>query len=358
MKLEKRDARGERHHTRDVRRETRRSRLANVLMNASLVLLAACGTEDTTGFTAQGTVEVREIDVSPLSVGRVVQVLVDEGDSLAAGDTVVILTAPTLSADLDAARARLAVATSALRDLEAGARTQEFGLARAELAAVRAESVRLARDRDRLRALLDAGAVAQREFDAADAAAAVAAARVRSAEESLALLEAGPRAGRVATARAEVASASAALAGREATTAEFVVTAPVAGVVMSRIADPGDLLNAGMPAVVLGVMSEPWVRVYVPARVLSSIALGAVATIHPPGAGGRVSRNGGGEADGVGRVIAINPQAEYVTRTALTEEERADLLFGVKVAITDPAGRFKPGLPVTVRLALQGGATP
>jgi HlyD family secretion protein len=337
---------------RGEKREPRR----RFLSLASLLLLASCGEQDTTGFTAQGTVEVREIDIAPLSVGRVVRMLVDEGDSVAAGDTVVILTAPTLDADLDAARARLGVATAALRDLEAGARTQELGLARAELAAVRAEATRLTKDRDRLRALLEAGAIAQREFDAADAAAAVAAARVRSAEESLSLLEAGPRAGRVAAARAEVASASAALAGREASTAEFVVTAPVAGVVMSRIADPGDLLTAGAPAAVLGVMSEPWVRVYVPASVLPSIAVGGAAEIHPPGAGGRVSDEQ--SEPGQGRVVAINPQAEYVTRTALTEEERADLLFGVKVAITDPAGRFKPGLPVTVRIALQGSTAP
>ena len=53
---------------------------------------------------------------------------------------------------------------------------------------------------------------------------------------------------------------------------------------------------------------------------------------------------------GVGRVVAINPRAEYVTRTALTEDERADLLFGVKVEIGDRDGRFKPGMPVTVTL--------
>jgi HlyD family secretion protein len=341
------------------KRESKKAR-KRVRYVLAFLLAASCGREDTTGFTAQGTVEVREIDVAPLSVGRVVQVLVDEGDAVAAGDTVVILTAPTLDADLDAARARLAVATAALRDLEAGARTQELGLARAELAAVRADAARLAKDRERLRALLDAGAIAPREFDAADAAATVAAARVRSAEESLSLLEAGPRAGRVAAAQAEVASARAALAGREASTAEFVVTAPLDGVVLSRVADPGDLLSAGTAAVVLGVMREPWVRVYVPASVLPSIAVGAEAEIHPPGAGGRVAEGDGDGDSGVGRgrVVAINPQAEYVTRTALTEEERADLLFGVKVAITDPAGRFKPGLPVTVRLALQGSGAP
>jgi len=103
------------------------------------------------------------------------------------------------------------------------------------------------------------------------------------------------------------------------------------------------------------------VRVYVPASVLPSIAVGAEAVIYPPGAGGVAASDGPGSAgtsSAVGRVVAINPQAEYVTRTALTEDERADLLFGVKVAITDPGGRFKPGLPVTVRLALQVSTTP
>jgi HlyD family secretion protein len=326
-----------------------------------IALLVACSGDDSTSFSAQGTVEVREIDVSPLAAGRVVRVLVDEGDAVGAGDTVVILTAPTLDADIDAARARVAIAAATLRDLEAGARSQEIAVARAELSAIRAESGRLAKDRDRLKALLDAGAVAPREFDAADAAAEVAAARVRGAEQSLALLEAGPRSGRVAMARAEVANAQAMLAAREASTAEFVITAPVAGMVLSRIADPGDLLAPGTPAVVLGVMSDPWVRIYVPASVLPSVVIGVEVAIYPPGAGGAVvagEQGAGASSQAVGRVVAINPQAEYVTRTALTEDERADLLFGVKVAITDPDGRFKPGLPVTVRLPLRPGTAP
>jgi HlyD family secretion protein len=45
----------------------------------------------------------------------------------------------------------------------------------------------------------------------------------------------------------------------------------------------------------------------------------------------------------------VSPQAEFTPRIALTEQERADLLFGVKVAIADTAGRVKAGLPATVR---------
>lgn len=313
------------------------------------LLVAGCGAAEAPGIVANGTVEVREIDASPLAAGRVVEVLVDEGAAVLPGDTLVRLTAPTLDADLDGARARLASAEAQLRDLMAGARPQEIAGAAAELVAARAESARLERDRERVAALLAAGAVAQREHDQVVAAATVAAEQVRGAAERLSLLEAGSRPARVSAARAEVASARAALAGRQAASDEFVLVASVAGTVLSRVVEPGDLLAAGMPALVLGVMQEPWVRVYVPARALPSVALGGRAVIYPPGAGAEGSRSTG--ADSVlGRVIAINPRAEYVTRMALSEDERADLLFGVKVAIDDPANRYKPGMPVRVRI--------
>jgi HlyD family secretion protein len=51
-----------------------------------------------------------------------------------------------------------------------------------------------------------------------------------------------------------------------------------------------------------------------------------------------------------GRVVAINTKAEFTPRVALTEDERADLMFGVKVEFTDSTGMLKPGLPITVTI--------
>jgi len=51
-----------------------------------------------------------------------------------------------------------------------------------------------------------------------------------------------------------------------------------------------------------------------------------------------------------GTVTFISPKAEFTPRIALTEEERADLVFGVKVALTDTTGLLRPGLPATVEL--------
>jgi HlyD family secretion protein len=51
-----------------------------------------------------------------------------------------------------------------------------------------------------------------------------------------------------------------------------------------------------------------------------------------------------------GRVVAINSKAEFTPRVALTEDERADLMFGVKIEFQDSSGALKPGLPVTVTI--------
>lgn len=48
----------------------------------------------------------------------------------------------------------------------------------------------------------------------------------------------------------------------------------------------------------------------------------------------------------------IAPRAEFTPRAALTERERADLVFGIKVAIDDDEGRLKAGLPVRVEIPL------
>ena len=53
-----------------------------------------------------------------------------------------------------------------------------------------------------------------------------------------------------------------------------------------------------------------------------------------------------------GRIVEISPRAEFTPRAALTERERADLVFAIKVRVDDPRGRLKAGLPVDLAIAL------
>lgn len=305
------------------------------------LVLAACTRDNDTEITGTGTLEVVEVDVAPLTPARVVRVWRNEGDTVRAGDTLVSLTQSTIQADVNARRARVAAAEAQLRDLQAGARPAEIASAEAELRAAESELVRTTADRDRMTALLRTGGVSTQEVDAARNAATIAEARRDRARDALRLIQEGSRPQRVAAARAEVENARAALAAAEQAASDLVLVTPVNGVVMLRSAEPGEVIAAGVATMTIGELSAPYVRIYVNQTLLPGVKLGARAD---------------GVLDGIpdtrfaGTVIAINSKAEFTPRVALTDEERADLLFGVKVAFRDTAGALKPGLPITVRI--------
>lgn len=314
-------------------------------MRPTVLLLAlwaiACRGEDEVGIEGTGTLEVIEVDVAPLTPARVVRVWRNEGDTVRAGDTLVSLTQSTIQADVSARRARVALAEAQLRDLQAGARPAEIAAAEAELRGAESDLARTIADRDRITALLRTGGVSTQEADAIRSAATVAEARRDRARDALRLIREGSRPQRIAAARAEVENARASLAAAEQAASDLVLVAPVNGVVMLRSAEPGEVIAAGMAAMTIGELAAPYVRIYLNQTLLPGVKLGARAE---------------GVLDGtpgmrfVGSVVAINPKAEFTPRVALTDDERADLLFGVKVAFRDSVGALKPGLPITVRI--------
>ena len=305
------------------------------------LLAAACRGEDSANIEGTGTLEVIEIDVAPLTPARVVRVWRNEGDTVRAGDTLVSLTQSTIQADVSARRARVASAEAQLRDLQAGARPAEIASAEAELRAAESDLARTVADRDRITALLRTGGVSNQEADAIRSAATVAEARRDRARDALRLIQEGSRPQRIAAARAEVENARASLAAAEQAASDLVLVAPVSGVVMLRTAEPGEVIAAGMAAMTIGDLAAPYVRIYVNQTLLPGVKLGARA---------EGVLDGMPETRFVGSVVAINPKAEFTPRVALTDDERADLLFGVKVAFRDTAGTLKPGLPITVRI--------
>lgn len=307
------------------------------------VVMGTVGCRETRAADVQGTgtLEVVEVDVAPLTPGRIVRVLVREGQVLRAGETVAILAQPTLPADIEGRRARLAAAEAQLRDLERGARSAEIDAAEADLRTAEAEAVRAARDLTRLQSLLDAGAISRQQLDAARAAAQVAAGRRDAARDALRLMRQGSRPELISGARAEVASARAAVQSAERAAGDLTLTAPVNGVVVSRNAEPGEVIGAGQSVVTIADPTRPFVRIYVNQRALPLIERGGAASATLDAFPNRRFP---------GQVTAINPRAEFTPRVALTEDEREDLLFGVKVELTDATGMLKAGLPVTVRI--------
>jgi HlyD family secretion protein len=318
--------------------------MRRTLLWAPLIMLA-CSPSRTERIVGTGTIEVREVEVAPQVPARVVRVWVDEGESVAVGDTLLVLTQSTTRADLAQGEARLRSAEAALREAVAGARPEEVRRTEADLRMVEAEAERTRRDLERIRPLAATGTVSRQSLDDAEGTAASAAARRDAARHALELLREGTRPERVQAARAEAARARAALQATAAVAQDLVLLAPVSGVVLSRNAEPGEMLAVGQSAVTLGESAEPYVRVYVPTRQLPRVRQGQAATAVLDGFPDRPIP---------GRVVAIRPEAEFTPRVALTERERADLVFGVKVALRDSTGLLKPGLPATVEIHAPG----
>ena len=293
--------------------------------------------------TVPGTIEVEEVDAAPIQGGRVLRVGVDEGDTVRAGDTVAVLTRTTLPATLQERRARVAAARARLADLVRGSREAEMARARAEVAAAEVEADRTARDLLRTERLAEDGVISQQQLEQARAAAATAGRQRDAARATLELYREGTRTDQIRAAEADVRTAEAQLAGTAAEVSDLAVLAAVSGVVLGRHADPGEVIAGGTPIVTIGRTEAPWVRVYLTARALARLPPTAEAQIRLAGEAGPVFP---------GTLAAINSKAEFTPRVALTEEERADLVFAARVRLDQASPLLRPGLPV--RVTFQG----
>lgn len=308
-----------------------------------LAALLACS-RSATANSATGTIEFTETDIAPDLNGRLETLRAHEGDRVAPGDTLAILTAATMPADIAGQQAAVRAARAQLKDLEAGARPEEIARAAAEVRRT-AAALDLAREnRRRIEPLAANGTIAPQRGDEVRAAEADATERLGAAQQALGQLRRGARTEEIAAARAQVQRADAALAALHAHAAELVLTAPSAGRVRGTWFEPGELVPAGRPVLTLADDRLPWVRVYVDQPAFARLVPGAIVTARLDVGGRPIT----------GRVVALSDKAEYTPRVALTDKERADLTFWVKVALEDSTGRAKAGLPVTVTFQDRG----
>jgi HlyD family secretion protein len=296
-------------------------------------------------------VEATEVRVASKVPGRLATVTFAEGAQVAAGDVLATLATDDLDLARDRARAERAQASAQVDVLLAGPRPEDVRHAEAQADAARAErqaaTVELAAaklDEARFEQLLQSRAGTEKARDdararreLADARLQSAADRVAAATAAVARARAGARAEEIAAARARVAVIDTQLNAIEHDRRETTITAPIAGVVTSRLVEPGELIPAGAPIGVLIDLDRAWANAYVEERLVPGLKLDQPATVITD-AGDRLA----------GRVAAIASRAEFTPRNVQTEDERAKLVYRVKVTVDNRAGILKPGMPVVV----------
>jgi HlyD family secretion protein len=342
--------------------KTRQRRPVGASVCAAIALAASTGCHRAPAVDtarASGYIEATDVHLASKVAGRVATVAVVEGQRVRAGDVVVTLDTAETDLGLVRARADRAQADAQWRLLKAGSRPEDIQQAEAQVAgataerrAAEAEAAAARNDEARFDQLLKANAGARKEYDdavtrreRADAALKGADDKRTAAAALVDRLKAGSRPEEIEAARAKVASADAQIAALEHDRAEAVVVAPLDGVVSSRLVEPGELVGPRTPLLVMIDLDHAWANAYVEEPLVPRLRIDQAATVVTD-AGDRVA----------GRIAFISSEAEFTPRNAQTADERAKLVYRVKVAVDNSKGIFKPGVPVDVLFGAGGGS--
>ena len=349
-----------------------------------------------------GRIEGDDSAVAPKTSGKILEVTVREGDTVTAGQVIARLDDAQVRAREDQARAALtdaqakmqgardqiAVLQEQLRqnqvqtgqstmDAEGRVRQAQADLTAAEADLVQQQAaLRLAEfNRDAYTRLAKTGAASQQqglqaEVQADQQAAAVAAAqrRVESARGALTTAQANldnpkirvaqvsgteaqifQQQSTIAGAKAETAQAQAQLAEAEADRADLTVLAPFSGTVLTRAAEPGEVVQAGTAIVTLLDLSKVYLRGFIPEGQIGQVKIGQPAHVF-------LDSNPNQGLDGY--VLRIDPQATFTPENTYFRDDRVKQVVGVKVQLTQGIGFAKPGMPADGEILTNGNVWP
>jgi HlyD family secretion protein len=298
-------------------------RLHPVLAVILLTTASACRpAADDTLLVLNGRIEAPSVDLAPKVTGRVAAVAVREGDRVKAGDVLVRLDLGDTALIVERDRRAVESAEARLRDLEAGSRRAEIRAAEAEVADRRAALALAEAEAARQALLRSKKAGTQRDLDRAETELARAKAALAASEQRLALLEEGFRREQTRQARAELARARTVLGQSEILVREAEIRAPADGIVLHRLAEPGQLLGPGQPALTLAFAGRLYVRTFVPEPRLGHVRPGLAVDVRVDAFPGRTFP---------ARVTEIAPDAEFTPKPVETREERVNLVYAAKV---------------------------
>jgi HlyD family secretion protein len=197
----------------------------------------------------------------------------------------------------------------------------------------------------RLRQTSKTGATSKQDLDDAQANFRVDQARLKVQEKALDLVLEGPRREDIAAAEHQLEALMAELKLLHIRLADRTLSAPVAGIIQSRVLEPGEMAGPSHPVLTLAITDPKWVRAYVPEPELGALHLGMPA---------RVSSDSLPDTSVDGWVGYISPVAEFTPRTVQTEDLRTQLVYETRVYVHDSGDRLRLGMPVTVTIDRDG----
>jgi HlyD family secretion protein len=287
------------------------------LLALAAVALAACAADGDPD--AYGNFEADEVVVAAQVAGPILRFDALEGQSVAAGTLVAVVDTLPLVLERRQLSAQRRVAEARRREVAAQLAGNASQLEIAERALARTTRLR------------DGEAATAQQLDAAER-------DTRTLRGQRDALEAG-----AASLAAELAAIDSRIASVQDRIARASVVAPIAGTLLGTYARVGETVQPGQPLFSIADLGTLTLRTYVTGDQLTAFRLGQAVTV-------RVTA-GDSLLAFPGTVSWVATRAEFTPTPIQTRDERADLVYAVKVRVADPDGRLKIGMPGDVTLA-------
>jgi len=254
------------------------------------------------GFASgNGRIEAEQIDIATRTPGRIDRILVNEGDLIEAGQILAVMDTRELEAQRARARADVASAQSRVEEVKALITQREAELAFAQ------------EEYDRARQLSERGVTSQAVAEQQQTRLATSRATVNAATAQL------------HTAERSIEAAQALVQLYEAQISDATLVAPVMGRVLYRLAQPGEVLGGGGRVLTMLDLGNVYMEVFLPADQAMRAGIGAEARVRLDSIPYAIPA----------MVSFVSPEAQFTPRTVETTEERADLMFRVKVRVPE-----------------------
>ena len=289
----------------------------------------------------QGQAEATQVRVSGKLPGRVVEFMVEEGQHVLAGDTLVHIHSSLVEAKLSQAEAMETVAKAQNKKVDSGTRVELLNSAYDMWQQAQAGLTIAKKTYERMQSLYKKGVVSEQKRDEAEAAYKAMVATESAAKSQYEMAKAGAQADDKAAAAAMVAAAQGSVAEVESILSDSYLTAPTDGEISDIFPNVGELVSLGAPIMNVLKLDDMWVSFNVREDLLENLTMGAeVQAIIPALENKEVTL----------KVFYIRDMGSYAVWRATKVTGQYDAkTFQVKARPVEPVDNLRPGMSVLLK---------
>ena len=286
-----------------------------MIMAAGLVMLASCGNNEKE-YDATGVFEATEVTVAAEQSGVLMRFDVNEGDEIALGKEVGLVDTTQIWLKIQQAGATKTVYQSQKPDMEK------------QIAATRQQLAKARQDQQRYKELVADGAAPSKMLDDATNQVAVLQKQLDAQISSLST--------QLSTLNSQLSTVDVQVSQLEDQLQKCHITAPIKGTVLEKYVEKGEFVAVGKPLFKMADTQQMFIRAYVTSAQLKDIKVGQKAKVF-------ADYGDNQKKEYEGTVSWISSRSEFTPKTIQTDDERADLVYALKVAIIND-GYVKIGM--------------